>query len=176
MKRNKLLNLLQSLTVKEFKELEDYIKSPFFIKRRTDLPAFYQALKPFYPFTKIEAVTKEFLFEEVYSEQDFNGKKFRSLLSDFVKIIENYLLFLENEADRFEKDKKLMAIYKKRNIHQEFVRTTKELTKTLNKITIQDASYFYNQYLFESELYFHSNVEKNKGEVTSVALRNYFKL
>lgn len=175
MKPNKLFNLLQSLTIKEFKELEGYMNSPFFIKKRTDLPAFYQALKPFYPFTEIETVTKEALFEQVYSEEDFKDKKFRKLLADFVKIIENYLLFLENEVDRFEKNKRLMAIYKRRNVHQEFLRTAKELTKTLNKVTIQNATYFYNQYILESELYFHSNVEKNKGEVNTLknSIKNF---
>ena len=118
MKQNKLLNLLQSLNAKEFRELEDYLNSPFFIKRRTDIPSFYRILRKFYPFDQMEGVTKELLFKKVYSKQDFKDKKFRSLLADFVKIVENYLLFLENEEDRFEKDKRLVAIYEKRRIYE----------------------------------------------------------
>ncbi|GEM_PF-5952725 len=167
MKPNKLFNLLQSLTIKEFKELEAYVKSPFLIKRRTDLPAFYQALKPFYPFTKIEAVTKEFLFEEVYSEQDFNGKKFRSLLSDFVKIIENYLLFLENEVDRFEKDKRLVAIYGKRNVYDEFTKGKKKLITSLEAAPYRDANFYFNKYRLESDFYFHPKTQ-NRKEVNSL--------
>ncbi len=175
MKQNKLLNLLQSLAPKEFKDLEDYVKSPFFIKRRTDIPAFYRILKKMYPFDQMESVTKEALFKAVYGKQSFNDKKFRKLLVDFVKIVENYLLFLENEENRFEKDKRLVVIYGKRNIHQEFVRTTNDLSKTLKASSTKDSSYFYNQYVLESGLYFHSNTEKNKGEVEKLkrSIKNF---
>ena len=160
MKRNKLLNLLRTLTSKEFKELADYAKSPFFIKKRQDIPLFHTVLKKYYPFQNIETIKKETLFEGVYGKKaTFNDKKFRQLQSDFVKIIENYLLFLENEADRFEKEKRLVTIYGKRNAYDEFSKNTTKLLNQLEVLQYQDASSFKESYYLKSEFYFHPRTE-----------------
>ncbi len=167
MKQNKLFNLLQSLSPNEFRDLEEYAKSPFFIKRRTDIPSFYKILKRFYPFQDITSLTKEELFKAVYGKQPYVDKKFRKLQSDFVKIVEHYLLYLENELDRFEKDMRLVGIYGKRNVYEEFKKGTHKLLNQLEALTYQDANYFKKNYELKSDFYFHPKTE-NRTEMESL--------
>ncbi|MFK7980600.1 MAG: hypothetical protein AB8G86_11505 [Saprospiraceae bacterium] len=161
MKHNKLINLLRGLTSKEFNRLEAYAGSPFFINKRKDLPLLYKALKKFHPNFEAENLSKEALFKKVHPKEIYNDKKFRNLQADFVKIIENYLLFLENEENRFEKDKKLISIYEKRSIHETFIKSTNKLLKSLNNLPFRDAQFYYDKYLLGSKIYFHPKTKKD---------------
>lgn len=181
MKQNKLINLLQSLTPSEFNNLGDYTNSPFFIKRRVDLPAFYKVLKKYYPFDNLEELTKEALFKAVYYKQAYNDKKFRKLQSDFVKIVEHYLLYLDNEEDKFEKDMRLVTIYGRRGIYDEFTKGTKSLKKQLDEKQLRDAKHYLRQYELGRNYYFNINTKKNKENLhilksTLKYFENYFVL
>lgn len=165
MQEGKLIKLLKSLTKEEFRRLEDYINSPFFLKKSKDALSLYRAIKRQYPNFQSVVLAKKRVFKKVYPDQVYSDGKMRNLLSKLVKITESYLLYLDNEADKFEKNKQLVRIYGKRNIYDEFVKKIHSLTKSLAELPYRDANFYYNRYLLDSELYFHVHTQKDKEAV-----------
>lgn len=165
---SKLIKLLQSLSKEEFKQLGNYMNSPFFLKKGKEVLTLYCWLKKHYPSFSSKAISKERIFKKVYPNTTYSDGKMRNLLLDFVKIIESYLLHIETETDIFEKKKRLTNIYSKRNIHCEFIKSTKQLRAQLEKHPYQDANYFKSQYQIERDYYFNPETQKIQENVKSL--------
>lgn len=165
MQEGKLIKLLKALIKEEFRGLEDYMNSPFFLKRNKDALLLFKAIKRQYPHFQSSVLLKKRVFKKVYPDQDYSDGKMRNLLTKVVKITESYLLYLDNEEDKFEKDKRLIAIYEKRGIEEEFHKLTNKLIKQLDALPYRDATFYYYKYILESKVYFHSKTKKDIASV-----------
>jgi len=175
LQEGKLIKLLKALDKDEFRHLEDYINSPFFLKKSKDVLLLYKAIKRQYPDFQSVVLAKKRVFKKVYPNQVYSDGKMRNLLSKSVKITENYLLYLDNEQNTFDKERRLIRIYGKRNIYDEFVRKINSFKKSLVARPYRDAEFYYTNYLLDSDLYFHGQTAKNKDAVDLLksSLRNF---
>lgn len=160
MHKTKLFKLIKSLSKREFNQLEAYINSPFFLKKNKNPLKLYLALAAYAPKFDSNELTKEVIFKAVYPNVNYNDGKMRNLLSRTVKIVDSYLLYLDNEEDEFGRDKRLSEVYNKRNIESEFFNYSRRLLDNLEQIEQKDATYFFNKFSLEKELYFHLNNDK----------------
>lgn len=158
--KTKLFKLIKSLSKREFNHLEAYINSPFFLKKNKNPLKLYQALKKFSPKFDDKTLTKEVIFEEVFPRIKYSDAKMRNLLSRTVKIVDSYLLYLDNEGDEFGRDKRLSEVYNKRNIESEFFNYSRRLLADLEKVEQKDTAYYFNKFSLEKEMYFHLNNDK----------------
>lgn len=161
MQKTKLYKLIKSLSKSEFNQLEAYIGSPFFLKKNKYPLKLYLALKRFAPKFDADNLTKEIIFEMVFPKVNYSDAKMRNLLSRTVKIVDSYLLYLDNEADEFGRDKRLSEVYNKRNIESEFFNYSRRLLAKLNQIEQKDTSYYFNKFSLEKEMYFHAQGNKH---------------
>jgi len=172
--KTKLFKLIKSLSKSEFNQLEAYINSPFFLKKNKNPLKLYQALKEYAPQFDSKELTKKVIFKIVFPKVNYNDAKMRNLLSRTVKIVDSYLLYLNNEEDKFERDKRLSEIYNKRNIESEFFNYSRRLLADLEKIEQKDTSYYFNKFSLEKELYFHfENDKKNSIAILDNSLHSF---
>ncbi len=164
----------------EFNQLEAYINSPFFLKKNNYPLKLYQALKEFAPKFNAANLTKEVIFRMVFPQVKYCDAKMRNLLSRTVKIVDSYLLYLDNEADEFGRDKRLSEVYNKRNIESEFFNYSRRLLVDLENVLQKDTNYYFNKFSLEKELYFHlKSNRKNSNELlkkTIFDFQNYIGL
>jgi len=172
--KTKLYKLITSLSKSEFNQLEAFINSPFFLKRNKDPLKLYRAIKEYAPKFKVDKMTKAAIFEVVYPKVKYNDGKMRNLLSRTAKIVDSYLLYLTDEEDQFEKDKRLSEVYNKRNIESEFFNYSRRLLADLDTVQKKDTTYYFNRFSLEKEMYFHlKNDRKKSNELLKNTIFNF---
>lgn len=90
MKNTKTVDILKTFTVKELKEFEKLISSPFFSTGRNLLP-FFKAVKRFYPGFNDDKFTDEYIFRILYAGKAFKKVIIRKLNSDLMKLALEFL-------------------------------------------------------------------------------------
>lgn len=180
MQEGKLIKLLKALSKEEFRNLEDYMDSPFFLKRNKDALLLYRAIKRQYPHFQSSVLLKRRVFKKVYPDQEYADGKMRNLLTKLVKITESYLIYIDNKSNEFSKNKQLTIIYSNRNIYDEFVKNTKRLLDLLEKSPIKDAEHYLHKFTLEKYWYAHINSSKRKMldvlKNVLTSLHHYFSL
>ena len=88
--KSKAIEALKSFDKKEFKELGEFIYSPFHNKNK-NIRMLYTALKPFYPAFDTKRLTKEYIYSMLLPGKTYADKTMRNLLSDLQNLIESYL-------------------------------------------------------------------------------------
>ncbi len=162
LKKTKLYKLLQSLSKKEFDQLESYLSSPFFLSNNEDVLKLYLAIKKHRTDFFQNTPSKLFFYTLVYKDVPFEDLKMRHLLNKSVRLIDNYLLYLYNEKNKIERDIQVTKIYNERNIYGEFTKNTKRILKSLEDRSIKDTKHYYYKYILESNYIFHPQTERKK--------------
>lgn len=162
-RESKLFELLKGLTPTEYKELGDFVFSPYHNKSKNVI-TLYEYLKKFsHDFANCK-ITNEDIFRHVYNDRRLNPVKVRSLISDFVKIIEKFLIMSEFETyGMFHKVLLLYQLNMKdmpKNFKSVLHETMQKQLDTFNR----DENYYYNQIYLEVES-FNYNLERHHTNV-----------
>ena len=171
MKSSKLIQLLKVLDPQEFKQFNKYIQSPYFTNSENVLKL-YNYIRPHYPAFESDKLERVKAFDHLYPTKKFNRPRLRNLLLKITKILESYLIHLECEGNDFEKKKRLTHIYRKRNLNAFFQQKTDELLQDLEQQPFRDATYYYDKYLLQSNVYFYTHSTARVKEVINSALEN----
>jgi hypothetical protein len=122
MKDSKLIDLLRTLSPKEFRDLEKFILSPYFRKR--DVSGLFNVLKKFYPDFNDVNLNSEFVFNKLYPGKTFDKKKaeglIRTISSDFVSACKDYFIQIELEEQSSFRDFLLLNQLRKRKLYGDF--------------------------------------------------------
>ncbi len=128
MEGTKIVNLLRALNKTEMDELEKFIASPYFSRRRDCLPLF-KSLRNFYPEFGERASNKA-VYEKTYTEKKYGDAKSISMLStmscELYKLGIEFLRYSELEKDDVQKKLLLLKSLRSKNLQKEF---EKELGK-----------------------------------------------
>lgn len=119
MKETKLSEILQKLTKIEFRNLEEFLLSPFFNKNQNILKLYY-ILKDNFHLLSSGMLGQEDIFKKIFPKEKFDDVKSRKLLSNFTKLVEQYLVILEIENGKVNSDIILLNSFKDRNITKSF--------------------------------------------------------
>ena len=92
MKDTELINLLRSLSLKEIKELDKAVASPFFNTKPT-ISNFYKQIRKFFPGFEHRNLNKQRIFTRLYPGEKFKSQRIRGLSSELKKIVDDYMLF-----------------------------------------------------------------------------------
>lgn len=119
---SKLISLLRSLNEQEFRKLEKFISSPYFMKDR-DLTPLYRTLRPFYPEFKGEDITIEKIFSKIFPGKKFEEKKsynvIKTLSSGLFRAAKDFLIQLEMEEDVKGREYYILNQLRKRKLYKE---------------------------------------------------------
>lgn len=119
MKDTKLAEILLKLTKIEFRNLEEFLLSPYFNKNQNILRLYY-IFKDNYHLLTGGMLTQEDIFKQIFPKEKFEDVKSRKLLSNFTKLVEEYLIILELENNKVNTNIILLNAFKDRNITKSF--------------------------------------------------------
>lgn len=154
MNNTKLIKLLKILSVEEFKRLHKGVQSSL-LTTNPNVIKLYHTLRPFYPNYDSSKLDKEKLFRKVFPTQSYKDGKMRKLMTEFTKVIEDFLIYNELEAQRFQRQKLLTRIYGKRNLYPFFEKNTFRLINELDALPYRDEDYYWQKKELEQQYFFH---------------------
>lgn len=133
MKNSKLIEMLQTFNKEEFRLLGKYIESPYFGGRR-DCSPLYNSLKKYYPKFDEDDVQKKKLFNEIFPGRKHTGKTSDTLLltmaSDMYKLCREFLVYIELNEERIQKEHMLLRQLNKRKLYKEFNRQYEKISSS----------------------------------------------
>lgn len=141
--KSNLIELLKIFSPKEFKELGDFIKSPFFNKNENVINL-YNYIKKYYPDFDAEQLSKDKVYEKLTGKKDYNDGFMRTVIFNLSKLCEDYLCsIVKNEI---ENELILLDTYFKRGSNKLFERKMKQVSDFLSKENSKDQYHFYCLY------------------------------
>ncbi len=103
----------------------------------------YLLLRENHPEFGSEALAKEHIFRKLFPGRAYDHQKMLNLMSDFMSLLEQYLVALQLEADEQEQKKLLVQAYLKRpDCYDFFEKKVLELDKFLDARPYRDELYF----------------------------------
>ncbi len=135
MEKTHVVQLVQSFSPAEIRDVRKFLASPFF-NQRSDLSRLFDFL------TEEKQPTREAAHRHATAaESDFDDQNSRLLLSYLHKLLEQYLALKDFLGEKLENDLHLAAAYRKRGMSAAFNRTRRNLQNSLEKQPRRDAHF-----------------------------------
>jgi hypothetical protein len=155
--------MLGTLSLKEFKEFGEFLKSPYFNKNIHVLKL-YEYLRKFYPEFKDSKLNKETVFKKLFPGKKYNDGFLRTIIFNLGKQTEDYLAIINLKKDDLNRGIHLLKELNARKIEKVFLKYYKEIDEAVNIISYHDPEYFYKKYELkdQKEIYMDWSKFKNK--------------
>lgn len=150
--RLNLIKLLKSFSLKEIKEFDKFVRSPFFNNQST-LIRLNGELKKYYPEFTHPDFTKQKIYQAINPDTEYDDTKFRKYFSNLFKLAEEFLMSIENNSSLKRKRLDLLEQYDKRNLNDFFHTVINEIdSKNHIKNYVSREFFIENHFREESKL------------------------
>jgi hypothetical protein len=140
MQNTRLANVLKSFSAPELRRFGDYVKSPFFNKNKHVI-ALFDSVKNCHP--DFNSSTKEEIFSRIFPYEKYRDEKMRNIMSDLLKLAEDFLSYTAYEKRVFEREKYLVDELKLREIDSIFRSELKHAEQTVDESVVKDDEYYF---------------------------------
>ncbi|MBS1493792.1 MAG: hypothetical protein JST55_09785 [Bacteroidetes bacterium] len=165
MKDTKLAEILLKLTKIEFRNLEEFLLSPFFNKNQNILKLYY-IFKDNYHLLSTGEIQQEIIFRQIFPKEKFDDVKSRKLLSNFTKLVEQYLIILELENNKVNTNIILLNAFKDRNINKSFESLKQIILKEKTQGIKMNEKYYQDMVnLYAQMLSYHADTISSEYEI-----------
>lgn len=182
MKGKKLFHLLSSLSEEEYKLLSKAVRSPIW-NTNEHLHLLYTQLKPFHPSFDLQDKHYARIYNKIYKQQSYDDYKLRRLFSEFTKVVEQFLIYLETQDDKNgrQKQRLLLRALGRRNVYTYFERGTLQVLEEVGEEPFLDVEHFQSLIGLHYGLYFHPltnrhSKKNNHLHQLTESIDNYFVL
>lgn len=161
--KNKLISLFKTLSAQELRDLSRFVRSPFH-NQRADVITLFDILRK----AKLEQLTEELLFVQVFTNTVFNKKKLAYVMNELMKVIEDYFAIQVLQKDPIRRQfyiAKAALEHGQENVFQAKIKKAKDL---LAKQELDNLDTRYLQYQIEMDLY---NQKKSSRRDASLNLQ-----
>lgn len=148
-KDSRLFTTLSAMGKEEFKELRDFVHSPFHNKN-TRVTQLYDTLYKHYPNLNTPKLSREVLHAKVFKGAPFRDIDIRRTMSQLYQVVENYLGWKEMTKQPAELKIAQMRAFRERGLLKHFNKCTREANDLLDN-QLKDLSHYYLQYEVEQE-------------------------
>ncbi|MDQ3019595.1 MAG: hypothetical protein M3R36_03350 [Bacteroidota bacterium] len=170
MQNFKLTELLEGLTHSEYKRFGDFIVSPFYNKNKK-LIFLYEYFEKCLSNSALKYIERNDIWNYLFPGEAYNDLKIRSILSDFKKLVEKFIVITGEEKKSLLQKNVLLSGLLERNLPKNFDSLSNEIIKTLKKEFNRNGDYYYNKLSLER------TVLTQEGKNIEVNLDSkYFKL
>lgn len=147
----KLIQVLNTLSSKEFKKFETYIQSPFF-NTNDRLVTMVKLLRKAAPDFKHKSLEKEALFEAMYGKDvPYSEQQVYDHISFLMRHLEEFFAHQALEEDEYLRKVRLMRNLTDRGLVDHFARVEKKVKKMLKAEQGKDSDYFLNEFNLSRE-------------------------
>jgi hypothetical protein len=147
--KSKFLDIVKTFSPQELKDFRDFIHSPYH-NRNKKVRLIFEIVKKNAPAWESEKLSKEKIFQKLFPGKQYNDVVMRILLSDLVKLTEEFLAFSRYKTSPFIGKKLLLDELKERKLdsfHSRHLRLAEEM---LVSSGITNQSYFLDLYNLKS--------------------------
>ena len=148
MEKSKLLLVLSKMNRLEINRLEDYINSPFFNKH-VHIQRLAKYLLPYAPkFEQKKRFEKERVFSKVYPKKAYNDNLWHSLVAKTLKLVCDFLAYLEQEKEERRQQIYLISALRQRNLEKQLNAAVRRYHKLGTEAGIEQ-QYLENYHFYE---------------------------
>lgn len=147
MENSKLASLLRALSEKQLKRLRDFLRSPYFNKK-PEIVQLYDQLLPFAPDFLGAGMAKETIYKQLTGSSVFDEKELGYLMSDLVKLIEEFLATELAQQHTNKRHEWLLGFYIEAKLEKFINSTMKIFQKYRTSYPYRDAEYYKNEFDF----------------------------
>ncbi len=148
-KNSRLISLLSAFDKEEFKELKDFVNSPFHNKN-TKAIQLLKVLERYFPDFNSSNLTRETLHSRVFKNQAFNDLNIRRTMSQLYQVAENYIGWKQLMSKPINLKVAQMKACRHKGLQKHFTKNSKDAGEMLKNEKF-DLEYYYNQYSIEQE-------------------------
>lgn len=165
MLNSSLISILKAFSKEEIKWFRLFVESPYFNTSEATTKLYREIIK-FYPEFKSRNFTKEYLFSKVYSKDKYQKDLFRKLVSNLIKLSEEFLSQRGLENNTFYKKLYRLKQYSDKSLISQFELLSKKLSAELEQDGIIDDNYFLKHSELSALLYGQKfyNLKKNVNQ------------
>ena len=149
MKKSKVIGILRTLSPEELKKFRDFVHSPFHNKNKNVIRLF-EIIRKHYPKFEDSVPEKEKVFKRLFPGKKFNDTVIRILLSDLLKICEEFLSYINFKKNSQTELRYLLYECKERNLDSLFRMNFKSAENSLEGPGNTDITYFLKRYELET--------------------------
>jgi hypothetical protein len=164
MLKSKFIDVLKTFTRDEIKRFRDFVCSPYHNSNKNVVKV-YELIRKHYPEFNSQSITKEKLFAKIYPGKKYNDTVMRILLSDLLKLGEEFLILTRSKKNPFGENLTLLEELRDRGLDSLYQTNYKDTLNILSQMNDLRTKYFCK---FELEVV---NVEyflrKDKQQVIS---------
>ena len=144
---SKLIKMLQLLKHEEWKQLERFMKSPFFNTNKR-IMRFFQYLRRHHPDFKSSKLGKEKMYEWLFpTRQSYNATVMNNFMAAASRLVERFLAEMAFEAAPYAEHKMLIAAYEQRGASKLFDKQTDALITHLEGLPYRDVDIYRELFL-----------------------------
>lgn len=148
MLKSKFIDLVRSFSKEELKEFRDFVNSPFHNSNKNVIKL-YDIIRKIHPDFSSPLIEKEKLFNRIYPGKKYNDTVIRILLSDLIKLGEDFLVLKKTLKGTFGDKLTLLEELKDRGLESLYLTNYKDTLKSLDAMEDIRTKYFS---LFELEV------------------------
>ncbi|HMS52480.1 MAG TPA: hypothetical protein PKD56_09125, partial [Chitinophagales bacterium] len=159
--KSKAIQILRTLTNKEFKRLEDFVASPLW-KHPAQAVNLFNILRKLYPDFDEKKLARVRVFRQIFPREVFNEQKLRYVISDLTKLLEQFIAQLNYMSDATHLNHHLQRAYAERGLSKFFYQSIEAGKEAIEKNELRDVQYNFNKFILEEERYIYSSVNNRQ--------------
>lgn len=152
MHKSKVIEIIRTFSGEELKIFRNYLLSPVHNTNKKVIKLF-ELVKKYYPEFNSRNINKELIFKKLYPGKKYSDIVMRILISDMLKLAEEFLAYRVYTEDNIAEKKYLLKELEIRKLDNLIKKHLKETEVLLNREHLINSSYFLNRYELESLKY-----------------------
>ncbi len=173
MKESKLIKTLEIISEQELQSFKDWLDSPFHNKSEA-IRKLYALLLKYAPIFEEKHLQKPVLFKKLYKKEKYNELKMNNIISGLTRQLFDFFAFYNYKNSNTLPQICLMDELQKRDLDKYMLQEGRRLTKEKAKLTIQNASTFFDEYLYYKQLDEHFLKKPKRAYDENLQLKNNY--
>ncbi len=141
MQKNKLIQVVKTLSAEEMRWLSKFVVSPYYNSNQYVIRLF-EYLKKLHPAFSEKKLKEELVFVEIFGNEEFDIKRLRVVGNRLLTVVERFMVAEKWKKNEFEYKKTLALEYGSRHLYTSFEKRIIQLDEGLRKEEIRDQNYF----------------------------------
>ncbi len=156
MVKSKLIQLLQTLSVTEFKEYGRFLEGTTY-RKTSGVFQLFNYLKKFHPNYPEKKVSKEVVLKKAFKDKPLSSQRLFDLMSILYTILENFLIQKKLETLKAERDFLVLNVLKDKKLDKAFFQKASQVEKEWQKFKLGGIEQLHNIYKLHNMVYLHPN-------------------
>lgn len=163
MQNTRLFVLLETLSRAEWRDLEKFVRSPFF-NQRADVVQLLDYLQECFHTHRV-IPDKPQIFKKLYGKAAYDDHQVRVVMSLLLKLTEKYLALTPILTDELVMKTRITKMYRQRQLHKHFESTFRDAQQLVQAYPYRHTPYYTFQLELQEAFYEHTAAQRRTGDV-----------